>query len=199
MEISVILGTSNYLFGTGESYGPTAQHSQDCPIFLIQLNCVHILKQNKVLPTYLQLPCHKMAPGIPLPHNASQFSHIAWLHFLQQLIKPAKIYLCSLLSINYFCWIDLVCIYRCAFRDIVGLSPSISIPGDDHVSWSTWFLQMACICQFVSLCPAQSLLWIYWMWVHSQCSLDVLYLVFQLFRCRKLALTRDTSFLFEFI
>ena len=27
-----------YLLGTGESYGPTAQHTQDSPIFFIQLN-----------------------------------------------------------------------------------------------------------------------------------------------------------------
>ena len=27
--------------GTGEIYGPTAQHMQDCPIFFIQLNHVH--------------------------------------------------------------------------------------------------------------------------------------------------------------
>ena len=32
---------SNYLLGTGESYGPTAQHTQDSPIFFIQLNYVH--------------------------------------------------------------------------------------------------------------------------------------------------------------
>ena len=30
-----------YLLGTGESYGLTAQHTQDCPIFFIQLNYVH--------------------------------------------------------------------------------------------------------------------------------------------------------------
>ena len=28
----------NYLLGTGESYGQTAQHAQDSPIFFIQLN-----------------------------------------------------------------------------------------------------------------------------------------------------------------
>ena len=31
----------NYLLGTGESYGPTAQHTQDFPIFFIQLNYVY--------------------------------------------------------------------------------------------------------------------------------------------------------------
>ena len=30
-----------YLLGTRESYGPTAQHMQDSPIFFIQLNYVH--------------------------------------------------------------------------------------------------------------------------------------------------------------
>ena len=31
----------NYLLSTGESYGFTAQHMQDCPISFIQLNHVH--------------------------------------------------------------------------------------------------------------------------------------------------------------
>ena len=52
------------------------------------------------------------------------------------------------------------------------------------------FSQMVCICHFVSLCPAQSLLWVYPVWVHSQCSLHVLGILFQLFRCRNLALNR---------
>ena len=33
--------TFNYVLGTGESYGPTAQHTQDSPIFFLQLNYVH--------------------------------------------------------------------------------------------------------------------------------------------------------------
>ena len=32
---------AHYLLGTGESYGLTTQHMQDCPIFFIQLNHVH--------------------------------------------------------------------------------------------------------------------------------------------------------------
>ena len=46
----------------------TAQHLQDCPIF-VQLNYVNELKQNKVLALYVKFPCHKVAPGIPLPLN----------------------------------------------------------------------------------------------------------------------------------
>ena len=38
-----------------------------CLIFFVQLNCVHKSKQNKVLQTYIKLPCDKVAPGIPLP------------------------------------------------------------------------------------------------------------------------------------
>ena len=52
----------------------TSQHLQDWPIFFIKLNCVHKLKQNKVLAPYVKLPCHKMAPWIPLPLN--QWSHV---------------------------------------------------------------------------------------------------------------------------
>ena len=51
-----LLMSINYLLGARESYGPTAQHLQDCPIFFIQLNYVHKTKQNKVLPPYFKLP-----------------------------------------------------------------------------------------------------------------------------------------------
>ena len=51
--------------------GPTAQHTQDCPIFFIQLNYVHNDKRNKVLPPYVKLLCHKVASGIILPLNQS--------------------------------------------------------------------------------------------------------------------------------
>ena len=44
-----------YLLGLGESYGLTAQHTQDCPIFSIQLNYVHN-KRNKVLHLILNSP-----------------------------------------------------------------------------------------------------------------------------------------------
>ena len=47
--------------------GLTAQDLQYCPIVFIQLNYVHTLKQNKVLPPYVKLPGHKVAPGIPFP------------------------------------------------------------------------------------------------------------------------------------
>ena len=49
-----------YLLSTGESYSPTAQHMQDSPIFFIQLNYVHNIK-DKVLPPYGKFPCHKVA------------------------------------------------------------------------------------------------------------------------------------------
>ena len=47
---------------------------------------------------------------------------------------------------------------------------------------------------FCFLCPAQSLLCVYPVWVHSQCGLEVLIYIFQLFRCRKLALNRVFSY-----
>ena len=52
--------------------GLTAKHTQDYPMFFIQLNYVHN-KRNKMLPPYAKLPCHKVAHGIPLPFN--QWSH----------------------------------------------------------------------------------------------------------------------------
>ena len=65
--ISVALGPGvhykilpNYSLGTGESYGPTAQHTQNFVIFFIQLNYVHKNK-NKVLLPYSKLPCHEVA------------------------------------------------------------------------------------------------------------------------------------------
>ena len=45
------------------------------------------------------------------------------------------------------------------------------------------FTQMTCICHFISLCPAQSLLCIYPVWVHSHCDIFS-----RSFSCRKLAL-----------
>ena len=65
----------HYLLSNGESYGPTAQHLQDCLIFFIQLNYVHKTKPNKVLPPYVKLPM------IPLPLLLSQLSHIAYCSF----------------------------------------------------------------------------------------------------------------------
>ena len=50
----------NYLLSTGESYGLTAQHMQDSPIFFIQLNYVHNNK-NKVLSHYGKFPWYKVA------------------------------------------------------------------------------------------------------------------------------------------
>ena len=44
--------------------GLTAQYLQDCPIVFIQLNYIHKSKQNKVLPPYVKLPCHKVANAI---------------------------------------------------------------------------------------------------------------------------------------
>ena len=59
--LGVYVSSLSYSLGTGESYGPTVQHTQDCPIFFIQLNYVHN-KRNKVMPPYATLPCHKVAP-----------------------------------------------------------------------------------------------------------------------------------------
>ena len=83
-------------------------------------------------------------------------------------------YLPFILDIQqFFCWIVLVCIYRHAFRYILGFYTPFVHLGDEHVSWSIWLSPMACICHFVFLCPVQSLLWVYLVWVHSKCSLEV--------------------------
>ena len=55
----LLVNNKHYLLGTGETYGPTAQHSQDSPIFFIQLNYVDKNK-NKVLLPYVKFPCHKV-------------------------------------------------------------------------------------------------------------------------------------------
>ena len=52
---------------------------------------------------------------------------------------------------------------------------------DQHVLTNGMYLPF---CSF--LCPAQSLLWVYPVWVHSQYGLEI----FQLFRCTNLALNR---------
>ena len=36
-----VMKSAYYLLGTGESYGPTAQNTQDFPIFFTQLNYVY--------------------------------------------------------------------------------------------------------------------------------------------------------------
>ena len=56
-------GIHDYWLGTGESYGPTAQHTQDCLMFFIQLNHVYKIKRkhNKVLLLYDNSICHKVA------------------------------------------------------------------------------------------------------------------------------------------
>ena len=66
-----------YLLGIGKSYGLTAQHMQDYPIFFIQLNYVHNNKI-KIRCCHLMvnsLPQGGTTLGIPLP--LSQFSHFA--------------------------------------------------------------------------------------------------------------------------
>ena len=42
--------------GTGDSYGPIAQHKQDCSIFFIQLNYVHNNKEIRCCHLMINLP-----------------------------------------------------------------------------------------------------------------------------------------------
>ena len=51
------LDSLNYYSG---KQGLTAQHSQNYPIFFIQLNHVYKIKQNKVLKPYDNSLCHKV-------------------------------------------------------------------------------------------------------------------------------------------
>ena len=96
-----------------------------------------------------------------------------------------------LTSINYFSWIVLVCIYSHAFRYILGFFyPPCLYLGEEHVSWSTyshkWHV-FAIMFLFMS-CPeppmGKSGVGSFPVW--SGGSL----ILFQLFRCRNLALNR---------
>ena len=124
-------------------------------------------------PPYVKL----FLPQTGIGDSPSSFFNSAILQgciFWQQLNKSAKIYFYSC-SHQLFCWIDFVGIYKCAFRHFVGFVPPFLYLGDEHDSWSTCLSQMANICYFVVfLYPAQSLLWVYPVWAHSQCGLEVL-------------------------
>ena len=95
-----------YLLSTQESYGPTAQHMQDSPIFFIQPNYVH--KQNKVLPPYVNsLATRSHNTG----NSTSSFSIQPYCiaAFWQQLFfLSAKISFntwCPSISFVGFCWV----------------------------------------------------------------------------------------------
>ena len=96
-----------------------------------------------------------------------------------------------LTSINYFCWIVLVCIYRHAFRHILGFCyPPCLYLGEQHISWSTcshkWHV-FAILFLFMS-CPEPP------MGISGVGSFPVWsggsVIIFQFFTCRNLALNR---------
>ena len=76
LHCSIFSLVQHYLLGTRESYGLTAQHTEDSPIFFIQLNYVYN-KRNKVLPPYVNSLCHKVADA---GNSTSSFSISAILH-----------------------------------------------------------------------------------------------------------------------
>ena len=118
--------------GTGERYGPTAQHKQDSPIFFIQLNYVHNDKNNVLLP-YGKFPCHKVAQHWEFHFFLNSAILHSWNsdHSCLYLLKSP-----SILAIHqFFCCIVLVCICRYAFRHILGFLPSFSV-----LSWETCFI-----------------------------------------------------------
>ena len=108
----------NYSLSTGESYSPTAKHMQGCPIFFIQLNYVYNNKEIKC--------CHLM-----LNSPATKWHQAFYFLFLNSAILDSCnfghccLYLLIFPSIidthQLFCWIVLVCIYKYAFRHILGL------------------------------------------------------------------------------
>ena len=118
-----VIGTSSlmkflhYSLGTGESYGPAAQHMQDCPIFFIQLNYVHNNKEIRYCHLMICSPTTRWHWGFHFLFLSSAILHSCNFghscNICQYLFQ-------SLTSIIYFCWIVLVCIYRYAFRHILG-------------------------------------------------------------------------------
>ena len=116
----IFLVSNNYSLTTGESYDPTSQHMlmQDSLIFFIQLNYVHKNK-DKVLSPYGKFPCHKVAQHWEFHFlflNSAILLSCNFGHSCLYLLKSSIF----LPSINYFCWIVLVCIYRYVFRHILG-------------------------------------------------------------------------------
>ena len=67
----------------------TAKHLQDYPVLFIQLNDVYKSKQNKVLPPYVRLPFHKVAPGILLPLNQFVMSGLDMRPLLTLLLNTS--------------------------------------------------------------------------------------------------------------
>ena len=144
-----------YLLGSGESYGPTAQHWQDYPIFFIQLNYVHKSKQIR--------HCHLM-----LNSSATRWHLGFCVLFLNSAILHSctfgnSFYICwnslyYLPSINCFCWIDIVCIYRYAFRHIVGFYSLFLYLGDEYVSWSACSHKWHVFVILFFLYPAQNVM-----------------------------------------
>ena len=135
------------LLGTGEGYSSTAQHIQDSLIFFIQLNYAHKSKHIRCCHPMLNLPATKWYLGFyPL------FLNSAILHscFLASAVYIYWYLPLILDFINYFCWIELVCIYRYALRHIVGFFfPPFLYLGDEHFSWSACFSHMVCIWHFI--------------------------------------------------
>ena len=97
-----------YLLGIGESYGPTAQHSQDCLIFFIQLNHVYKIKINKTRWCHLIISSLPQGGTLPIfqfqPYCEGHlfgYSYAIWLKLPPcgkgNLIKVAAPYFCFVL------------------------------------------------------------------------------------------------------
>ena len=141
----------DYLLNTGYSY---SQQPNICKIVWSSLySWTMYINQNKIW------SCHLMLNSVVTRWHLG-------FHFL--FLNSAILYSCifgnnclyllqSPFNTCYpliFCWIDLVCIYRYAYRYIVGFYPPFLYLGNEHVSWSACFLQMTCICHFIFIsCP----------------------------------------------
>ena len=146
-----------------------------------------------MLPPYVNSPCHKVADA---GNSASSFSISAILHSCMlgySCFLSAKYLDYFLTSINYFCWIVLVCIYRYAFRHILGFLPSLSVFNvinmvhDQHV-----FTHGMCLPFCFYALPRASCGYI-WCGFIPSAVWRFSNIFFQLFRCRNLALNRVFS------
>ena len=82
-----------------------------------KIGCCHLM--------WIPLATRWQMLGIPLP--LSQFQPYCIAAFWATAVFYLLISWLFLKSINYFCWIVLVCIYRHAFRHILGFLPSLSV------------------------------------------------------------------------
>ena len=142
-----------------------------------------------MLPPYAKLPCHKVA------HAGNSTSSYSIQPFCIAAFLATAVYIFWNLPLildvhQFFCWNVLACIYRYAFRHILGFSPPFLYFGDEHVSWSTfshkWHIFVFLI--FFNVLPRACYGYIQWEFIPSAVWKFSNY--FSSSRCRNLALNR---------